>query len=180
MPHSSLYELLRRMDIDNIILAYRGEINGDLLESVYEMMSKQTGQAISPDKNKKLLNILIESLQNAFHHQATISNDLKGSENMTGFIITSDTNNTYRIVTGNYILNNDINTLKQKLEKVNSLSPEELRSHYQNALAGNEFSEKGGAGLGIIEMARKSGNKLSFEFTKVNDTCSFFSLEITI
>lgn len=179
MSQTSLYELLRKMNGDNIVFAYRGDINSDLLESVYELMSKQTNGAITPDKNKKLFNVLIESLQNVFHHQAVIG-DEDEMEDLTGFIVTSDSHNIFRIITGNYILNENLNTLKQKLETVNSLSPEALRSHYQNALAGNEFSDKGGAGLGIIEMARKSGHKLSYEFTKVSDRYSFFSLEITI
>ena len=135
----------------------------------------------SPDRSKKFFHILIESLQNIFHHQATMPSGLSNANvALTGFIITSEGDSSYSIITGNYILNKDIGSLKKRLDEVNSLSPEALRNHYQKTLAGNEFSEKGGAGLGIIEMARKSGNKLDYEFTNINDEYSFFSLAITI
>jgi hypothetical protein len=38
------------------------------------------------------------------------------------------------------------------------------------------ISEVGGAGLGFIDMARKSENKLSYSFDKINDRISFFTL----
>jgi hypothetical protein len=66
------------------------------------------------------------------------------------------------------------------LEEVNNLSPDELKEYYRQSLSETEFTEKGGAGLGIIEMARKSGHKLKYEFTKINNEYSFFSLTITI
>ena len=182
VSNSSVYELLHKMDAENVVLAYKGEINSELLEAVYGMMGKHMEeQIISPDKSKKFFHVLIESLQNVFHHQVTVPIQVRESDvSVTGFIVTKEGENIYSIVTGNYMLNENIDKLKNKLDEVNSLSPEALRSHYQQALAGSEFSEKGGAGLGIIEMARKSGNKLDYEFTKVNDEYSFFSLAITI
>ncbi|MCZ6898904.1 MAG: DUF6272 family protein, partial [Bacteroidetes bacterium] len=42
------------------------------------------------------------------------------------------------------------------------------------------LSEKGGAGLGFVDMARKSGHKLEFGFETMNDEFSFFSLKSVI
>lgn len=41
-------------------------------------------------------------------------------------------------------------------------------------LNNDKISNKGGAGLGLIEMARKSGNKLDFDFSDINDNYSYF------
>jgi hypothetical protein len=182
MPNSSVYELLHKMDAENIVLAYKGEINADLLEAVYSMLDRQLEDTkISPDRKKKLFHILIECLQNVFHHQASIPKEqIDINIAMTGFVIKNYSENSYSIITGNYVLKAESEKLKRKIDEVNAFSPEELRFHYQQTLAGNEFSEKGGAGLGIIEMARKSGNKLNYEFTNVNNEYSFFSLAITI
>ena len=174
--------MLHKMDAENIVLAYKGNIDATLLEAVYSMMdSHMEEKKISGEKKKKFFHILIECLQNVFHHQTTLP---KGSEDagfsMSGFVIKSDRENIYTIITGNYLRNSEIENLTKRINEVNSLSPEALRSHYQKALAENEFSEKGGAGLGIIEMARKSGNKLNFEFSNVNNKYSFFSLTVTI
>jgi len=42
------------------------------------------------------------------------------------------------------------------------------------------MSDKGGGGLGMIDIARKSGQKLDFNFLPVNNNFSFFSLNIKV
>ena len=172
---TSIYPLLRQMEGEHIVVAYNGAIDEKLLEAVYSMMDKHMEEHKTPaDKRKKLFHILVESLQNVFHHHEEIDIEMR-----TGFVIKCE-GDVYTIVTGNHVMNSDVDELKKKLEKVNSLSPAELRTHYQQTLASTELSQKGGAGLGIIEMARKSGNKLKYEITRVNDEYSFFTLQVTI
>jgi hypothetical protein len=43
-------------------------------------------------------------------------------------------------------------------------------------LANNQISAKGGAGLGFITIAMKSGNKLDIRFEKINDDYSLFQM----
>ena len=76
--------------------------------------------------------------------------------------------------------NEEVEKLKTRLDKVNSLSKEELRSFYREILDNNQISQKGGANLGMIDMARKSGEKLEYHFTKVNDSLTFFDLKVRI
>ncbi len=174
----AIYDIFKNMEAGNIVLAYRGEINNDLLESVYSLVDKHFEEKKIPnDIRKKFFHILVEALQNIFHHQHVDKGIEK--EPLTGFLI-SHSEGHYHIITGNYLLNSAKENLEKRINKVNSLSVSELKVHYQESLAGNEFSEKGGAGLGIIEMARKSGNKLNYEFINIDDTFSFFVLEITL
>lgn len=183
MPlHTSIYELLRKMDAEDIVLAYKGEINHDLLDSVYSMMDKHFEEKNTPgEKRKKFFHILIEALQNVFHHQIDYAHaGLFENAPSAGFVIKSEKENSYRIITGNYILRSAVEKLQNRIDELNKLTPTELKTHYQQSLAGNEFSEKGGAGLGIIEMARKSGKKINYEFTEINDQYSFFTLEISL
>ena len=42
------------------------------------------------------------------------------------------------------------------------------------------MSMKGGGGLGMVDIARKTGDKLNFNFLPVDDQYSFFSLNIKI
>ena len=73
-----------------------------------------------------------------------------------------------------------VQSLQSKIDKVNSLSKEELAVYYREVLSSNELSEKGGAGLGIIDLARKSGNKIAYEFNAVDGNFTFFTLIVTI
>ena len=56
----------------------------------------------------------------------------------------------------------------------------ELKAHYLETVGSTELSEKGGAGLGIIEIARKSGGKIFNDFQKISETHSFFTLSVII
>ena len=51
---------------------------------------------------------------------------------------------------------------------------------YKDIIKNSDISDKGGAGLGFVDMARKSGRKLEFDFEKLDDNFSFFSLRTTI
>ena len=45
---------------------------------------------------------------------------------------------------------------------------------------GAGLTHKGGAGLGFVDMARKSGQKLHFDFEPIDEHFSFFSLKTII
>ena len=78
------------------------------------------------------------------------------------------------------MLNSNTEKLKKKIDEINAMTKEELKSYYLESLKNTELSEKGGAGLGMIDMARKSGQKLDYRFDPLNDRFTFFSLMITI
>ena len=88
--------------------------------------------------------------------------------------------NGYSIMTGNYIMNNQIPDFQNLLKRINSLNPDELKALYKDILSNDELSEKGGGGLGMIDIARKTGQKLDFEFNEISNEYSFFSLNIKV
>ena len=86
----------------------------------------------------------------------------------------------YSITTGNYILSEREESFKERLERINSLTRDELKQMYKDVLNSDGRSDKGGGGLGMIDIARKTGNKLNYDFATLNDKYSFFSLNINV
>lgn len=84
------------------------------------------------------------------------------------------------ITSGNAMLTEEVDDMISRLEKINSLDKAGLKEMYRDKIRTTKISEKGGAGLGFIDMAKKSGNKLSFHFEKMDEIHSFFSLKIVI
>ena len=66
------------------------------------------------------------------------------------------------------------------LDEINKLSKEELKDYYKAVLNNGQMSAKGGGGLGMIDIARKTGQKLKYNFMPIDDMYSFFSLNIKI
>jgi hypothetical protein len=73
-----------------------------------------------------------------------------------------------------------IDLLKEKIDNINRLNQEELKLLYMKVLGKDEFTSKGGAGLGLIEMARKSGRKLEAEFEIINGMLAYFFIQMII
>jgi len=178
----NIYEMYKRMENDDIILAFKGDITEDLLTSVFQIMESRL--EVTPAElriKKKVNNILVECLQNVYHHMEDFTDDENPDDNASAmFIICQDKNNAFRIITGNHILNTNIDKLKQNIDHVNGMSESELKANYIEALKTTELSAKGGAGLGMMDMARKSGRKLEYRFDPINDRIAFFSLMISI
>jgi hypothetical protein len=81
---------------------------------------------------------------------------------------------------GNYIKNEAVRELRERIDKINELDYEELKKLYRFKLENGSFHAGGGAGLGIIDIARKSGTKISYNFEVINTSYSFFSLNIAV
>lgn len=182
---TDIYTLFKNMERDDIILSFKGDITQDLLSSVYQIMeSRLENEQEDLRRKKKFYHILVECLQNVYHHMESLQDENnKSNDNIESsaiFIIGKGEGGSYRIITGNFILNEKAAELKMKLDKINAMNPEELRAYYLDKLSSAELSDKGGAGLGMIDIARKSGHKMGYHFHNANDKYSFFSLAVTI
>lgn len=170
------------MEDENIILSFKGEFTSDLLTSILHIMeTKMQKLDISPKMKKRVFNVLVECFQNLYHHIEHIAEDEDDIIFQKSALIMVKYDDEKIVVrTGNYVQNDGIDVLKSRIDQVNGLDANELRTLYQERLASNSLSDKGTAGLGLIDIARKSKNKLGHEFIKVNDNCSFFCLNVVI
>lgn len=180
-----IFDFYDKMERNNIMLSFKGNITSELLTSVLQIMeSKLENLDEPPAVKKKVYNVLVECLQNLYHHTDEMAaQEILHEENLSkrsAIFMIGKVNDNYRIITGNYMLKNNIPTLKGKIDHVNSLDKEQLKTYYKEVLNNGTMSAKGGGGLGIIDIARKSGQKLDYDFMEVNDTFSFFTLNINI
>jgi len=176
----NIYEFYDKMERNNIMLSFKGDITSELLTSVLQIMeSKLDTLQEEPKIKKKVYNVLVECLQNLYHHLDEVSQDQNEKIRSAIFMI-GKIDNSYNIITGNYIKNANIEGLKKRLDHINILTKEELKEYYKLVLNNGEMSMKGGGGLGMIDIARKTGQKLNFDFSPVDEKYSFFSLNIKI
>lgn len=175
-----VFDILNKMERNNILLAFKGEITSSLLDSIFNIVESKM-VALNEDSmvKKKVYNVLVESLQNLYHHLDEIR-DPETDKIKTAIFTVGKSQDLYTIITGNYILNENISSLKARLDEVNSLNKEELKEYYKKVLNNGEMSLKGGGGLGMIDIARKTGEKLEYNFLEIDNKISFFTLNINI
>ena len=170
------------MQVNNIIFVYQGEVTADLVSSVLHMMeNKLDGDGEDKKIKKKVFNVMVECLQNVYHHLDAIeATETVSINDKRALLMIGKEESDYYVITGNYILNDRVEGVRNKLERVNNCDKEELKKLYQDILSKEQLSSKGTAGLGMIDIARKSGQKLGFDFHYVNEMYSFFSLEAKV
>ncbi len=176
------YKTYEEMKDNNVLLSYKGEMSFELVNTFLDLIEKRFDREESnPQIKKKMFNVLVECLQNLCHHVEISEDEVKElSDGRNAIIMVWSEEDSYMVTTGNYIANSSVPKLQAWIERINSLSRTELRDLYKEVLDNNQFSAKGGGGLGFIDIARKSGEKLAFSFKQTAPDYSFFSFRIQI
>lgn len=182
MAISDVYYFYKKMEDDNIILSFKGTFSEELLTSLLHILeNKMSSMNIETQKKKRVFNILVECFQNLYHHVEELSSDEGiGANSNSALVMVRFEDGKFNITTGNFIKSDKISDLKQRLDAVNDLNEEDLRELYRNKLASDGRTDKGTAGLGLIDIARKSKNKLQYEIINVTDSISFFCICVLI
>ena len=167
---------------NNVVLYYKGNVDSDVinhvLDTVEDKMVKVNEQA---KLRKKVYNVLVESLQNLYHHVDKVPDDFEDqTSEKFGLLIVEKVPNGYKIITGNFVHTDNIEQLEEKIKRINRSSHEEIKELYKFILNHQRISAKGGGGLGLVDIARKTGNKLDYTFKQYNDKYSFFYLNILV
>lgn len=160
---------------DNLSLAYFGNFNDSITERIIELSENYLDAKNLKNLKKKSVFLIAECFQNITRHAEMPETDQDNVEYNNAFIFRIRDNECY-IASVNLIENNKINELSQRLELLNLLEKEELYELYIRILEKGKLSSKGGASLGLIEMARKTRNKIDFHFEPKGEKYSIFYL----
>ncbi|MGB9747472.1 MAG: SiaB family protein kinase [Bacteroidales bacterium] len=167
------YELIRE---HQITLVYEGEVTHQLTK---EFTSLTENTMIKNEESsivqRNVFHVMVECLQNISRHADNVSSEGNTFSGRGIFIVSRDANE-YYVTTGNMIDRKRTEEMKKMLDTINSLDKDGLTNLYKTQIKKGSISEKGGAGLGLIDMARKTGNKFVYRFIDINDQFSFFIL----
>ncbi len=173
------YSLFKRIGTSDFEYVYRGYFNHNITKKILILADKNIARVTGETQatlQKRIYYIMVEGLQNITHHQDEIAND-RNFDKYPGIFAIQKSGDRYYITTGNIVANDKVGDLKSRLEVINSLDKDELKKYHREILAYGSISDKGGAGLGLIEMSRKSGNKLVYRFEQLDDEFTYFYLQ---
>jgi len=164
------------------LLLYKGNVDSDVINHVLDTVEdKMVAVNEQPKLRKKVYNVLVESLQNLYHHVDRVPEDFEDQlSERYGLLVVKKVDTGYRIITGNFVGKDNIEKLEEKIKRINRSSHDEIKELYKFILNHQRISAKGGGGLGLVDIARKTGNKLEYSFTEYNDKYSFFYLNILV
>lgn len=168
---------------DNIIakginLVYVGRFNHNIVKMFSTMaerdMKKREVDAVT---KRRVYHAMVEILQNMNRHSDEISDEGNVGK---GLFMIGKKREKYFIITSNKIKNKSVEKLKESIILINESSKEALNQMYSDQLRDGKLSRKGGAGLGLIDIARKTNHALQFNFIPLNTYYSYFVLKVAI
>lgn len=161
---------------ERVLFTYSGEISQHHINTLLKATELAILDSGSKRKvMKRVCSILIECLQNVSLHG---TKDGKGSSR--SFVTILRNHDTFKLICGNLILQQDANLLSYKIDELNKLSPPELRKLYIETLCNQNFSYKGGAGLGLLTVAKKSGEPIQYNIVSIDEKFAFFISEVSV
>ena len=175
-----VYGFYKTMKANEIRLAYEGKISHQITKAFIALAEAQMAEDQEAIRVQRIIfHVMVECLQNVSRH----ADDHDPGDNIYsghGIFMISKNSDAYFVSTGNAILNEKILALKNMIDKINELDNPMLKDFYIKQMREGRLSDKGGAGLGFIDIRRKTGSKLEYHFLPVTDKISFFMLTTAI
>ncbi len=172
-------DLLEKLEHNHLVFAYSGVVSDSITHKIIELTQSNIDSAGSFVRIKNKISFLMaECYQNVARHTKYSVDE--GITNLKGSFYVRSVGDSFHIASANPVNTEFVDSIKEKLDKVNSLSPDELRLLQKQVLAKGKISDRGGAGLGIIEMARRTGQKISYDFEAMEHNQAMFFLQLNI
>ena len=162
-----------------VMLEYKGHLTfstiGRLLTMLKHVMVRHQ---IKTGIYKRIITVMIEALENVYKNSDTYHHNEFIRKNYLPSFRLLKNKHSYKIIVANPVKLEDVPGLKEKIDSINGRSVEELKLLYRQTITDGQFSDKGGAGLGLLEMAKISGKPLNYSFKPINDQFAEYSLTI--
>jgi len=161
-----------------LFLDYSGIVDYTTIDRILTGL-KNSADFTSLDKTtgKRVYGVMSECLENIHKYSALSASDIRG---IPPRITARKHNNKIIISAGNTIASATKEKLEKILDKVNLSDEIALRQSYENNIISGLDLGENGAGLGLIYMALRSGNKLEYRFSHLTDGFLYFEIQITI
>lgn len=168
-------------EVKSPIIEHKGKINQRvILDILNDLETQMDGFGEKLKITRKAFNVVTECLQNVARYS-----DEPISEDTEPTFVLDRQEDKYLIISGNILSNDKVSPVREKIDYLNNLDWYGIQQEYKTKIKKNlkekdETQDKNSAGLGFIEMARKSEEKFVYKFEEINDDFQYFMILITI
>jgi hypothetical protein len=176
-------KLKNSLEEKGILLAFSGAISQHILSGFAKGMEfKLQNLGVENKTIRSIFEILIEMMQNVLNYSYDSSNIRDDIYESNGIIVIGHDEklDKYFVLSGNRVSLDKKDKISKNLDYLNSLNDKELRTLYKEKRKDRRDSHERGAGLGFIDLARKSSEPVEYQFLNKDENSLFFSLKVTI
>jgi len=129
---------------------------------------------------KKMISVLIEALENISKYSAQVHCNGKPSMGFCPSLRISRSESEIEMETKNPVKKGDEQNIRSRIDNINKQDSEELKELYKSTITDGQFSSRGGAGLGFIEIAKTTGSKLEYNFENLSKEYSIYTFRVSM
>lgn len=167
----TLYEELTK---NGIYIVYIGKFTQKVTSMFSTMLEEELGKKSEDKKTRRrVYHAMVEIMQNIQRHAEQYSEEAFSN----GLFMIGKKDKVYYIITLNKVNAENEKRIITAINEVNNASKEELNKMYKNQLKNGKINKDGGAGLGLIDIVRKTENKIDYMFIPVNFAEKYFVLK---
>ena len=179
----ALYDLFARLHDQHILFCFSGPASQGLVEGVGEVLKQKMEQdAAGSEIVRRVFAVFVEQMQNVIYYSAdrvTGPPEQEG-EIRVGLVVVGREGEHFFVTTGNVMQAADAQGLADQIRRLQTMDKEQMKQHFKQQRRREAPSGSKGAGLGLIETARRASRPLEFELQETQDGRIFFSLKVTI
>ncbi len=165
----------------DVVINHKGFVSLDVIDDIlHHLKTYLQSRQLDKKIKKRVYSLAVECVDNIYKHAELNKKNHKLIESYPPRFIVERIGDDYLIHTGNIILNKNVEIIVEKIKLLNNLNQKDIGVLYKESLSNAEISEKGGAGLGLIVMAKTTGQKIKFDFERINDKFSYFAMQLNI
>jgi Family of unknown function (DUF6272) len=128
----------------------------------------------------RLAFIMVEAYQNILRHRAVLPPQVERGEGRSLFLLRCGEDGQQVVVAVNPVKKSDVTGLRTALHKLHGMDPSQLKNLFLSGLQHTSDQPRRGAGLGLIEMARRSGSDLGYTLRGLGPDHELFILAVRL
>ncbi|PIT77430.1 SiaB family protein kinase [Limnohabitans sp. B9-3] len=165
--------LRNQLRTHKVIMAYNGAVSDDLMLTLADLLKSRMLAQDDPKRSKTIFSVFMEGVQNLIWHGGDDSDT-------SGMILITQEEGQVTIMCSNRIAQKDTFELRERLSQIENADKETIRQLYREGMSSSNEHEGPGAGLGLLEIARRSSQPISYAFVDVDKHTVDFILAATI
>ena len=174
-----IYDRYTNLQIKDITLLFEGQITHQVMKALTGLVEEQLDEVEDDKVLRRVYHVMVESLQNINRHAESYEYRGHPYPGM-GLVLVAKNRERFQVTTGNIIEHAHAEEISMFLGKLNAMDSDALDDLYKKQMRDGIASPKGGAGLGFIDIRRKTGNHLDYSFVNIDEETTFFIFTSTI
>lgn len=179
---SNLLRIQNTLRDNGILISFSGRFSQGIIEELGDALKKHLEAEDTPKNDiYNVFSVFIEQTQNIKNYASTMLQSKNYDKIVnSGIVSIGKSISNYFVWSGNLMENRDVEKLACKLEQIINADKDTLKKLYKEQLRKEPLPDSIGAGVGLIDMARKAVSPIGYTIQKVNEEFSFFELRVIV